>query len=443
MPLVFVHGVNTRSADEDYARSVAARKAMFEQLVVPNIAKRGFPGFSVADDIYWGDLGVGFGWNLRSIPATKVLQSLGAEPAAGQNLDIFGLVLDTQPKASGVQTLGAPQPLVAAAQQNPGMLVRAIFAPEADLFAPREVQAPGQALNAADAAKAANQGEHLGLMLIAVEEFAVAAEQNKALVEGTTDTEVLGKIKAGVLDRYRQLAEPKLQAAKSGTQHLGSAGFGSAIGWALDHLNGAIDAADRAAKSALATTQRAASLAALKDRRDGLSRRGLRFLGDVFVYLHHGRTGAEAIFERVKARLLALNGNKNERNEREPFVLVTHSFGSEIVYDLLTSDALPDLTIDLWVTVGAQTSLFAEMLLFSGMPALPKETSAFTLGRPASVKKWINFYDAADVLSYLHEPIFGKAAVTDIEVRAQANVTNAHGHYFVDPGFYQRIAAEL
>jgi hypothetical protein len=109
----------------------------------------------------------------------------------------------------------------------------------------------------------------------------------------------------------------------------------------------------------------------------------------------------------------------------------------------LTSGAISGLTIDLWVTVGAQTSLFAEMFLFATMPVLPADTRKFTLGPPAGVKKWINFYDASDVLSFLHEPVFGSSAVKDIAVRAQANVTNAHGHYFADPGFYERIASEL
>jgi hypothetical protein len=182
----------------------------------------------------------------------------------------------------------------------------------------------------------------------------------------------------------------------------------------------------------------------LKQFRDGVSRKGLRFLGDVFVYLHHGRTAASNIYQRVQKGLLSLNTTPGKEGKREPFVLVTHSFGSEIVYDLLTSGDLDDLTIDLWVTAGAQTSLFAEMQLFSGMELpLPADTRNYVLGRPANVRKWINFYDAADVLSYLHEPVFGKDAVKDIQVRAQANLSNAHGHYFADPEFYRQIAHEI
>jgi hypothetical protein len=336
MPLVFIHGVNTRDTDEDYVRTSAARRTMFEELVVPAVVQRGFPGFAVADDIYWGDLGVNFGWNLRTIPATQVLQSLGPAVATAPNLDLLQLVSETQPAAgAAVEKLGPDSALAAAAQKDPAALVRVIFAPEADRFAPL-VLPPAAAVNKADAAKAAAQGQHLALMLIAVESLARDAGKNPALVQGKTDNEVLDKIQKEVTSRYQTLAQPRLSQQVSDTEHLGNI-FGNAIGWAADHLKGAINAAKKAASSAVAETERGASLLALKELRDSISRRGLRFLGDVFVYLHDGRTAAPAIFDRVKTGILALNGKKNNQNEREPFIVVTHSFGSEILYDLLTS----------------------------------------------------------------------------------------------------------
>jgi hypothetical protein len=440
MPLAFVHGVNTRNDDPDYYRSVAARKAMFERYVVPAVVKQGFPDFTVAEDVYWGDLGVNFGWSLRSVPATNILQSLG--PAEDkQNLDLLDLALATT-HPEGVQSLGANQPFVAAAKKDPGGLVRSVFAGEANSFAPRDTKGATKRIDETEAKKAANQGEHLGLMLIAVEMLARDAEQHPEIIEGTTDGMVLDKIADGVTARYRVLAAERMaQSSTDDVQHLGN--LGNPFGWIKDHLSKVIESSKTTAKLAVAETQRAGTLMVLKQAREGLSRRGLRFLGDVFVYLHHGRAGAHPVSGRVRDTLLTLKGRKNSNGESEPFILVTHSFGSEIVYDLLISGALTDLPIDLWVTAGAQTSLFAEMLLFDGLPTLPANTADFVLGRPAGVKKWINFYDAADVLSYLHEPVFGKTAVADIQARAQANMTNAHGHYFIDPGFYERIATEV
>lgn len=444
MPLVFIHGVNTRNTDKDYARSMAARRTMFEELVAPAVRKKGFPKFAVADDIYWGDLGVTFGWNLKSVPATHVLESLGA---AGdqENLDVLQLVSEAgaDERAPQVEKLGASQPLVAAARQAPGKLVRSIFAPEANRFAQPEVRPPAAPVSPVEAEKARAEGAHLGFILLAVEDVARALDAAPGTLKGQTDAQILDEIEQRVVASYQELAKPylaKQQSAGTGpaTEDLGA--FSDAIGWASDHIKAAFSAAKEVATTAVAKTARGTSLLALKGVRDGLSRRALRFLGDAFVYLHQGPTGA--ISERVKKGVLALNGKVNEKKEREPFIVVTHSFGSEILYDLLTSHALDGVTIDLWITAGAQTSLFAEMRLFETMAAIPADTSKFTLGVPSNVKKWINFYDAADVLSYIHAPVFGEAVI-DIEVRAQANLTNAHGHYFVDAGFYERIASEL
>lgn len=443
MPLVFVHGVNTRDTDEDYVRSVAARKTMFEQIVVPVVVNRGFANFAVAEDIYWGDLGVTFGWNLRAVPQTSVLESLGPADAAVANLDLMEVISESATSSGAVEKLGADQPLAAAAKKAPAALVRAMFAPEAEQFAPRDDQPPKAPLSSQEQQKVSAQGVHLALMLMAVDDLAQALGENPGLIQGATDSEVASKIQAEVQQRYQARAQKILDAeAAAKTEHLGK--FGDAIGWAASHLKSTIDAAKKAVGTAVAETGRGASLVALKQFRDGVSRRGLRFLGDVFVYLHHGRTATPSIYERVKKGLLALNSPAVNDGKREPFVLVTHSFGSEIVYDLLTTGALDDLTIDLWVTAGAQTSLFAEMQLFSGMKLpLPADTSKYSLGRPANVHKWVNFYDAADVLSYLHAPVFGDAAVKDIPVRAQANLSNAHGHYFADPEFYRQIAQEI
>ena len=251
---------------------------------------------------------------------------------------------------------------------------------------------------------------------------------------------MLEKIEDEITQRYEALAAPRLEES-SDEQHLGDSGGKS---WTLTHLKSALTTAKNAVTGTVANVGRGASLVALKGLRDTLSRKGLRFLGDVFVYLHRGRTASPSIYERVRQGVVDLNGKTNAVGEREPFIIVTHSFGSEIFYDLVTSKALDEMTFDLWVTVGAQTSLFAEMSLFGGMPqTLPPDTSAYELGRPKNVKKWLNVYDVADVLSYLHEPVFGKTAVKDVQVRARANVSNAHGHYFADPGFYELIAAEL
>jgi hypothetical protein len=445
MPLVFIHGVNTRNFDADYFRSVAARKTMFEQLVVPSLRAK-YPKFQVADDIYWGDLGVDFSWSLRSIPEMeKAEQSQGASPEASENLDLAMLLAAPQPDEPE-QRMGADRPLVEAAQRDPAGLVRSIFAPESDIFVPTTVDKPSKELTQKDKISAEAQGQHLRFLLIAVERFATKAAKDPALIQAATDQAVLKKIQDGVDNEYQDLVRPWVDDQAGHAEEQAQGALSDGFAWVGRHLGDLIAKTRTIAKSAAAqagsmvsSAERAASLTVMKSYRDSITRKGLRFIGDVFVYLQHGRTGNENIYARVKTKLLALAASAPEG---EPFIVVTHSFGSEILYDLLTTGALDDLSIHLWVTVGAQTSLFAEMKLYSGMPEnIPQDTSKFILGKPANVVTWINIYDKADALSYLHKPVFGD--VEDIPIEAQGNLKNAHGHYFVTPVFYDLIAKEL
>jgi hypothetical protein len=443
LPLVFIHGVNTRSTDADYARCVEARRMMFDQLVAKKVRER-YPGFRVAEDIYWGDLGVKFLWRLRSIPDTRQKYTQGPGGDEMGNPDLLALMLQP-PKGDKREHLGPAQPLAEAARRDPAGLVRAVFAEEADRFAP-PLFAPDQSgKETVSPESAVAQGENLGLLLIAIDRFARKAAEQPNLIQGATDQEVLDLIQSGVDDAYRSTFEAaRADRAKivEGKEHLGKISDG--IGWTLNYLKTTIqDARDSLAKLATAAG-REASLELSRRFRDPLSRKGLRFLGDVFVYLHHGikqQDGGdrESIYDRVRTKLLALK----QGEKKEPLVVVTHSFGSEILYDLSTSGGLTELNdIDLWVTVGAQTALFAEMRLFKWMTKeIPENTDAFTLGLPPKVLNWVNFYDPADVLSYLHGPVFGN--VKDVAVDDEGNLKNAHGHYFVTTSFYEGVLQEI
>jgi hypothetical protein len=453
MPLVFIHGVNTRNTDDDYYRAAAARRKMFETYVLPVVRKRGFENFAVLDDIYWGDLGVRFFWNLQSIPVTKVLDQLGAEEKASQdNVDLLQVLAaaDTVAAPAGavaaeqlpeVEKLGSASEanLLAAAENDPAGLVRAIFAPQAERFAPVVPDPGANAPAAADASreKAESEGEQLALLLRAVDQFAEDVARQPNLIVAPSDREILDKIRNGVEQRYGALLQLLAgdEALAGGAEKLGR--LGDAVGWARDRLQDALDSARDLADRAKDTALRGGSLLLSERFRHGLSARGLRFFGDVLVYLQRGRTANPSIRERVKQGLASCKG---DADNREPVIVVTHSFGSEIFYDLATSGDLDDLTVDLWVTVGAQTSLFGEMRLFASSPGnVPGKETKF-LGKPRNVVRWINVYDAADVLSFVHEPVFGPSAVTDIPMREGANLGNAHGAYFVVPSFYQTIA---
>jgi hypothetical protein len=415
---------------------------MFDQLVATKIREQ-YPSFQVADDIYWGDLGVQFLWRLRSVPDIREKFTQGPADDELQNPDLVALMAQLA-KDDKREHLGAPQPLADAARRDPAGVVRALFAKEADRFAP-PLFSDGNGNAPPDSESAELQGKNLGLLLIAVDRFARKAAQDLALIQGASDNEVLNRIQDGVEDEYWNAVEAvrkETESAAAEKEHLGK--ISDAIGWTTNYAKKTIqDAKDYLSKTAVAKT-REVSLGISRRLRDPLSRKGLRFLGDVLVYLHHGirlpssSSASESIYGRVRSKLLALK----QPEKKEPLVVVTHSFGSEILYDLLTSDGLKELDdVDLWVTVGAQTSLFAEMRLFQEMPnQIPEDTDKFTLGLPPKVLNWVNFYDPADALSYKHEPVFG---IKDIVVDDGGNLKNAHGHYFVTTSFYEGVLAEL
>jgi hypothetical protein len=120
-------------------------------------------------------------------------------------------------------------------------------------------------------------------------------------------------------------------------------------------------------------------------------------------------------------------------------VVVGHSLGGVIGYDILTSFAR-DLRVDAFVTVGSQVGLFEELKLFLASDrAIPREGST-KISLPPSVRHWLNVYDGNDVMSYRLSPLVDGV----VEFRyATGELLAAHGAYFGQPRFHQRLAERL
>lgn len=170
--------------------------------------------------------------------------------------------------------------------------------------------------------------------------------------------------------------------------------------------------------------------------------RGASFLGDTLSYLKEGPARSQvraAVLNDVIAAALAAKA------DGAPLVLVGHSFGGVILYDLLSdpqvqaemSAALGEApAVDLLMTVGSQVGLFEEFKLFAA------SSDAYGAGAarapaPVGVKAWWNVIDEMDVLAYAAEPVF--AGVTDLSLNTLAGVANAHTAYFTNPVFYARV----
>ncbi|HEX7944234.1 MAG TPA: hypothetical protein VF495_06190, partial [Phenylobacterium sp.] len=192
----------------------------------------------------------------------------------------------------------------------------------------------------------------------------------------------------------------------------------------------------------------AGSDAVLQLIRKPLSEQVALFLGDIFVYLRWRESdAATGTYNRIFRPIIdALAAATAAKAPGQKMVVVGHSLGAVILYDLLTDTrALSEiaaksggkpLEIDLWATVGAQPGLFADMDLYAG----PRDAEG-RLPKPAAVQRWVNVFDFTDVLAFRTQPFF--AGVTDYEFNNVSGALEAHTAYFQRPSFYKRLRARL
>lgn len=431
IPLLFVHGVNTR-AGPDYERDSALRRAMFQRAVVDAVRPR-IPNLTLAPDVYWGGKGVSFDWRMASVPAGSALEGLGPEEAQGATLLNFPELVDlTAPAPAATADVGtverlggAPEALLAGpAHESPQDVIDAVLAGQRRLVV-RELEAP------AASATAASDGDRLARLLLAAD--AVQADRTVAqqVAGAASDEQVLDAVTSAIRAHF-----DAHEAAPPTAEELGP---GDWIGARLRDLGNGVKAALKIARDPKRGATRVATLVALQAQRTKQTKRWAYFLGDVFEYLRRGQD-ADGIASIVET---ALKDAAAHASESDPLILVTHSFGSAVAYDLLSSDRPAGLDVRLWAMAGSQASLFAEMRMYQRSPRDPAPAPPPPLGKPAGVRQWVNIYDPADVLSYLAAPIFGPDAVEDVAFREWGNIVTAHSDYFVEPAFYRLVAGRI
>ena len=162
-----------------------------------------------------------------------------------------------------------------------------------------------------------------------------------------------------------------------------------------------------------------------------------RFLGDIFVYL---KTGDVRNKIRACIRQPIIDAHADAKAANEPLILMGHSLGGVILYDMLSSPqsaGLPDdLEVAAFVTVGSQPGLFEEMGLFES-----GQTDASGTPGPDCATAWLNVFDPIDVFGFRTKPMFTKP--NDYAFDSVTGLLSAHTTYFKRPQFYARMRARL
>lgn len=392
MAFVFVHGVNNRR-DADYAKEELVRAAFLREYVAPSIGiNPQHPIFAP----YWGGHGVNFWAGLAVVPHSGHIETLGA-------------AADDMPPSVGIAAMNgavkSDDTLVTLARRRSDVAIDVLF----DTLI-LDAQSETDILIAARAYQQAQQR--------------LAETTTPWLQQASTEE---------VLDQILEVASP---LGKAGTEEsLGGTQLWSMLQEASKRL--VLFGPDKLSHAVVGGTRRP------------VTEKIATFVGDAFHYLAERGDGTApgAIASTV---LLALQeAHELSRRSNEPLVVISHSFGGEIVYDILTHYAEgSDLEIDAWITVGSQVGLFEEMSLLWTSPGREdrKSTPTEAIPSPKRAKRWINIVDTNDVLGFLVVPTFSGHApetVHDFEYNTGYPVTGAHSGYFKWPSFYKRLALRI
>jgi hypothetical protein len=389
MPLVFIHGVSTRDKP-GYRKTERMRDALFRKFALTQITTE--PATAFITNPYWGVHGASFAWNLRSIPENG-LESLGADE------EITVGLLESHPPAERADQI-LVQVAAEGSLEDAVDLLWAAQAPHAS-----EVEATELAELAVATAGYARDNPHPDWIttLGNDEEF---VDQLATHVEASV-SHVPGKAAA---EEWEALG-----GRRSLRDHLGEA---------LSRIS--------------SIGGRTAATPAIRMVRRPLTRSLATFVGDVFAYLDRRGTPAAPgpIVQVITAALD--DATARVKPADRPLVVVAHSMGGNIAYDILTRFR-PDINVDALVTVGSQVALFEELKLFGvSDPAIKGPQGR--VPKPGNIGAWLNVFDKNDVLGFAVNRVF--ADVTDYKY-STGGAIRTHGMYFTLLSFHDRLAERL
>ncbi len=426
MPIVYVHGVGTRSERQGYSGNWAAIQTYLTRYILPIISSSPAPERVTA--AYWGDLGASYLFGRRSRPRSPLL-GMGATDELSEAQRAILL--------AGSEPAFYVAPVPAPARPSPGPLLPAGPVPGSE-----RAPEPRFRLRQLDE-------DQLSDLLVA-EIQNLEGDQNVVAASVAADAVAHTP---GLRDRLHQchnlreeiaLVESLLsgEMAADGADAPLLAQGGGVIGPFLARLR------DRIRETALRIDQAPGFLASrlAVEVRQPLNDFITDFIGDVFTYLRRRDEPQESIPTRIMDTLATARAGSPPE---EPLIVLSHSMGGQIIYDLVTyylpqSEAHRSLRVDFWCAAASQVGLFAEMGLFRAVrpnagDAPDREKIPFPDRH--HLGGWWNVWDHNDFISYSCRDIV--ADVDDEGFNNGMSLLGAHSGYLQRPSFYRRFARKL
>ncbi|WP_133299748.1 hypothetical protein [Larkinella punicea] len=394
MPLVFVHGVNTRKGDT-YTSEVITRDALFRRYALKGIVTD--PATELILNPYWGDHGAHMAFKNASLPGKKY-ESFGSKSD-----QLAQVLLEIAPDVKIEEPDQAFKEIANQASLSLAVdcLWTAVGLSNEDNLLSDEV-----ALLADLTLQYAEENPHPSWL-------SLVSSNDEFVDKLLTETTLYAKPK-GILT----------QTSKAGEQ------FGGAEIW---------DVVKESASRLASAIPKLVFGGIAKPLRPWAHERVARFVGDVFMYLKNRGTPENPgpIVRIISDDFLAAQSKRKLNN---PFIIVAHSMGGNITYDILTRFH-PELRPDLLITVGSQVGMFEELKLFlASDPSVPSDSQEFAL-KPDNVQKWINVFDPMDILGYATGKIFSETE--DFVFDTGASPFGAHSMYFFRPTFHKRLQQRI
>ncbi len=396
MPIVFVHGVSVRKEHDYYQPSEKTRNEFFRQIAVRGVVQQ--PKLMCILNPYWGGLAASFAWNRESLPGEGHVEAFGSETSGLANL-VGDVMIELSVDS---RSIPSHQFLTVLARKSLPRAIDVLWN-SAAMVQGAEIVAPALAANGNKAQR-----------------YAAANVQTTWLNGIQSDAQFVDELLSRV-DTWNDPAE--------GATAVDVESFGISDVW--NHLTGAVVKLGHAAAAAVSNP-----IVGLV--RPFLNEKITLFVGDAFSYLRsREKYGPECPIVNEIGK--ALTAAQQQRTAQDPLIVIGHSMGGVIAYDVISSALVSPIGCDLLLTVGSQVAIFEEMKLFhSSDPSLKKPGKVH---KPAGVKRWINVFDRADVLSYKSQPVFD--GVEDFEYFSGETVLHAHGAYLLQPRFHQRLNARI